>query len=83
MRRLTGKRLLVTGAAGSIGAELCRQIVARRPHCLVLYDHNENGLHTAIGNELANYCDAQHVHCVLGDITDEQQMCSAMATLPP
>lgn len=54
-KNLTSKVVLVTGAGGSIGGELCRQIILEKPLQLILLDHNEFGLYT-IHSELLALC---------------------------
>jgi FlaA1/EpsC-like NDP-sugar epimerase len=54
-KNLAGKTVLVTGAGGSIGSELCRLIVLEKPNRLVLVEHNEFGLYT-IHRELEGLC---------------------------
>jgi len=59
-RNLQGKTVLVTGAGGSIGSELCRQIVLEQPSRLLLVEHNEFGLYT-IHRELEGLCSEQRI----------------------
>lgn len=70
---LTGRRVLVTGAGGSIGAELCAQIADFRPQTLVLFDHAENGLFH-LTNRLAEGVRAPGIHAVVGDVTDQARI---------
>lgn len=48
-RNIRGKVVMVTGAGGSIGSELCRQIIKNRPSTLLLVEQNEFGLYVILG----------------------------------
>lgn len=69
-RNIAGKVVLVTGAGGSIGSELCRQIASQHPARLVLLDHSEFALYT-IDHELRQQPTAPPVVAVLGSVLDE------------
>ena len=66
---LHGRRVLVTGAGGSIGAELARQAARFAPASLVLLDHAENGLYF-IQRELLDRGVSVPVHAVVADLRD-------------
>ncbi len=70
---VTGKRILVTGAGGSIGSELCRQLTSFDPELLVLLGHGENSLFN-IALELEQKFTAANAVPVVGDIRDQSQM---------
>ena len=65
---LEGKRVLVTGAGGSIGSELCRQIAQYKPAVIVLFERYENGLH-ALDLELRDRFPLVKFVPSVGDVT--------------
>jgi len=67
--QLAGKSIMITGAGGSIGSELCRQIARIRPGKLILFERNEFNLYT-IERELKEHYRSIPVHVVLGDVCD-------------
>jgi FlaA1/EpsC-like NDP-sugar epimerase len=70
---LADQTVLVTGAGGSIGAELCRQIALTRPARIVLVDHSENALFE-IERELVSDRHFHAVAPVLADVKNETKM---------
>jgi len=70
---LTGKRVLVSGAAGSIGSELCRQLARFEPSSLILLDNAETPLFY-IERELRAKFPEQRLAPVLGDIRDREKL---------
>jgi FlaA1/EpsC-like NDP-sugar epimerase len=68
-----GRSVLITGAAGSIGSELCRQIARFRPSCLVAFDQAESDLFR-IENELRERYPELQLVIALGDIRDPHRV---------
>lgn len=70
---LGGKRVLVTGAGGSIGRELCRQIARRNPAELVLLGHGENSIFEIFLELHADYPDLR-LSPVIADVRDGERL---------
>ncbi|HXW04269.1 MAG TPA: nucleoside-diphosphate sugar epimerase/dehydratase [Vicinamibacterales bacterium] len=77
-----GRRVLVTGAGGSIGAELCRQIARLKPAALVMLERYENSLH-AIRLELEDAGRQFGLSPVVGDVTDATRVAEVMRQHQP
>ena len=70
---ITGKRVLVTGAGGSIGSELCRQIARFEPAELYMLDRDESGLH-AVQLSIEGRALLNTPNLVLADIRDQARL---------
>ena len=81
-RLITGRVVMVTGAGGSIGAELCRQIAGFEPALLLCYELSELGLYT-LQNEFAERWPAQAIRCIVGDVKDRALLDRTMAGWRP
>jgi FlaA1/EpsC-like NDP-sugar epimerase len=79
---LSGKRVLVTGAGGSIGSELCRQLGALGLDELVMLDRYENALYY-IHNELAGALPQLKLSPVIADVTDADRISQVFAQFKP
>ena len=79
---IQGRRVLVTGAGGSIGSELCRQVAAFRPASLLMLDRYENGLFATEHTLLRESPNVER-HQVIADITDRPRMERIFAAYRP
>ena len=79
---LTGRRVLVTGAGGSIGAELCRQIRQYDPAQLIMLDRDESSLHS-LALTMLGRADLESPNMVLGDIRDLDRMIEVFEQVRP
>ena len=82
MNFLKDEVVLVTGAGGSIGSELCRQVLACEPRQLVLVGRGENSLYE-ISTELRNQAPEGGLIAVVGDIQDVERMEYVFDTYKP
>ena len=79
---ITGKRVLVTGAGGSIGSELCRQLVSFDPAALLMLDRDESALHSLqLSIDGHGLLDTENV--ILADIRDREALGAVFAKHRP
>jgi FlaA1/EpsC-like NDP-sugar epimerase len=81
-RTLAGKCVLVTGAGGSIGRELCRQIARRAPARLLLLGHGENSIFEAFLELREDYADLDLIP-IIADVRDRERLASVFSKHKP
>ncbi|AUF97462.1 hypothetical protein CXQ80_17340 [Pseudomonas sp. 02C 26] len=82
-RCIVDQAVMVTGAGGSIGSELCRQIIELRPRTLLLFEHSEFNLYSILSElEQRMHRGALSINLVpiLGSVRNQQQMTDIMRT---
>jgi FlaA1/EpsC-like NDP-sugar epimerase len=79
---ITNRKVLVTGAGGSIGSELCRQIAVMDPARLLLFDHAELALYT-ISKEIRHLRPTLAVEQRLGSVTDREDVTETFRAFQP
>lgn len=79
---LTDKRVLVTGAGGSIGSKLCRMIAHAQPKLLVLLGHGEDSINRIYGELCSQYPDVQ-IDFVIASVAHEYQMLNLFGKYTP
>ena len=80
--QLKGKRVLVTGAAGSIGSEIVRQVSSFQPQMIILNDQSETPLHE-LQLELQENNLVNNFHPFIGDVRDQYRMELLFQTFKP
>ncbi|RJO98168.1 polysaccharide biosynthesis protein [Exiguobacterium sp. RIT452] len=81
-RSVSQATVLVTGAGGSIGSEICRQLAKFKPDHLILLGHGENSIYL-IRRELEAVTDGITLHSVIADVQDADRMMDVMQRFKP
>lgn len=81
--KLTNKTVLVTGAGGSIGSEICRQVCKFRPKKLILLGHGENSIYTIDMELRKNILNQTELIAVIADVKDRNRISTIIAEYLP
>lgn len=82
-KQLSGQTILVSGAGGSIGSEICRQIVRFSPKRIIILGHGEYSIYL-IHRELRNYINADfEIIPIIADIQDRKRIFEVMKSYKP
>ena len=79
---LTNRIIMVTGAAGSIGSEICRQLCQFQPQLLILFDFSETAIYE-INMELRKHYPKVPIQAVIGDVRDRNRVESQVKRYRP
>ncbi len=79
---LDGKVIMITGAGGSIGSELARQVVNFKPKVMIMIDNNENSIHF-MDSEFELYKKQLSINAIVEDVIDESHMRKIMKKYQP
>lgn len=82
-KQLRGKRILVTGAGGSIGSEICRQVSSFRPKELIILGHGENSIYQLNMELLGKYAEHFRITPVIADVQDRKRIFEVMEKYRP
>ncbi|HFJ9432337.1 polysaccharide biosynthesis protein [Bacillus thuringiensis] len=81
--KITGKTILVTGAGGSIGSEICRQVMKYKPAKIVLLGHGENSIYNIEMEMRVTYKDTVEITTEIADIQDRHKIFEIMKKHQP
>ncbi|HEE9033193.1 nucleoside-diphosphate sugar epimerase/dehydratase [Bacillus cereus] len=81
--KITGKTILVTGAGGSIGSEICRQVMKYKPAKIVLLGHGENSIYNIEMEMRVTYKDSVEITTEIADVQDRHKIFEIMKKHQP
>ncbi|MFN6039350.1 MAG: SDR family NAD(P)-dependent oxidoreductase [Bacteroidota bacterium] len=81
-KQISGKKILITGAAGSIGSEIVRQLLKFKPEKIYILDHAESQLYD-LENELSETFSTKEFETVIADVRNRERMENVFKTFKP